>query len=363
MDQSLDKSKPASTSYRETFRRHRKLFCLPIILGAFAAAFFLLGTGRTYKSTASLWVDTAPTMPSSLSAASGPLTQPPASAEQGILSELLTTASFDSAVAAHSLIGKSLRSADAIRAKAAELLANGQVGQTVSGGQVLQISYSASSPALAESVLRALIAQLSIYTDSLTAQHAQAAVAYDRDQVKVAQSALAMARANVTAYQAQHPQVTPRDTNYAALLSTQNNAATQLARANTALSQAADTGTGNGVWSIRVVDPPAQATTTPLGKKKIAEVILGGALGGLLVSFLAVVALTPAKKEVWEDELPIGEPFFPDMPSAEPSPAESPSVATAPRPSTPAPTAVRPRLVVGERRFQFRAPSAHIEEQ
>lgn len=361
MDQSLDKSKPPSTSYRETVRRHRNLFCMPIILGALAAAFFLLGTGRTYKSTASLWIDTAPTMASSLNSNSGPLAEPPASAEQGILSELLTTGSFVSSVAEHSLLGKSLGSADAIRANAPGLLANGQVVQTVPGGQVLQISYSASSPAMAESVLGALIAQLRNYTDRLTAQHAQAAVAYDRDQVKVAETALATARGNVTAYQAQHPGVTRSDTNYVSLVSTENNAATQLARANTALSQV--TGTGNGGWSIQVIDPPGQASTTPLGKKKIAEVILGGALGGLLVSFLAVVALTPAKKEVWEDELPIGGPFFPDVPSAEPSRAESPRVPTAPAPSTPAPTAVGPRLSLGDRRFQFRTPSAHTEEQ
>jgi hypothetical protein len=77
----------------------------------------------------------------------------------------------------------------------------------------------------------------------------------------------------------------------------QKNAVKQLAAANAALSQA--TGTGNaGGWSVRVIDPPSQASTTPLRKSKMAEVILGGVLGGLLVSFLAVVALTPAKKEV-----------------------------------------------------------------
>ena len=58
----------------------------------------------------------------------------------------------------------------------------------------------------------------------------------------------------------------------------------------------------------------------------MAEVILGGAIGGLLVSFLAVVALTPAKKEVWEDELPIGNQLGPDVPPADPFPAGVPGV-------------------------------------
>src|SRR3954471_19446894 len=106
MDQGLDKSSPLSTSYRETFRRHRKLLCLPVVLGGLAAAFFLFGTGKTYSSTASLWVDTTATAPSSVGDGSGstPLAQPPAVAEQSLLSELLTTRAFTASVAQNSLL-------------------------------------------------------------------------------------------------------------------------------------------------------------------------------------------------------------------------------------------------------------------
>src|SRR5436853_461082 len=101
MDQDRDKSKPPSAAYRETFRRHRKLFCMPPILGALAAALFLFGMGKTYKSTASLWIDTAPPAPSSVGASTGSasLPEPPATAEQAILSELLTTKAFAASVA------------------------------------------------------------------------------------------------------------------------------------------------------------------------------------------------------------------------------------------------------------------------
>ena len=51
--QELDKSNSPSTSYHETFRRHRMLLCMPIILGGLAAAFFLFATGKTYESTTS----------------------------------------------------------------------------------------------------------------------------------------------------------------------------------------------------------------------------------------------------------------------------------------------------------------------
>ena len=56
---------------------------------------------------------------------------------------------------------------------------------------------------------------------------------------------------------------------------------------------------------MRVTDPAGQASTAPLRKSKLVEVIFAGMLGGALVSFLAVVALTPAKKESWDDELPM----------------------------------------------------------
>lgn len=351
MDKGRDKSTPPSASYRETFRRHRKLFCLPVILGALAAAFFVFAMGRTYKSTASLWIDTTPAAPSSLDSNSTPLAEPPSSAEQGILTELLTTSSFTSSVAEHSLLGRSLGSAAAIRANAEGQLGNGQVVQTVPGGQVLQITYSASSPAMAQSVLSALIGQLRNYTDRLTAQHAQAAVAADREQVKAAEKALATARSNIGAFKAGHPGVTPADPKYAALVAAENNAATQLTHANTALSQAPDP--ANDSWSIRVIDPPSQGIAATPRKSKIAEVILGGALGGLLVSFLAVVLLTPAKKEAWEDEIPIGGPFGPDVPRPGPFGAGSSNGPTAPGRSTPVPTASR----------QFATPSAPDEQQ
>jgi uncharacterized protein involved in exopolysaccharide biosynthesis len=356
MDQGLDKSKPPSTSYRETFRRHRKLLCLPLILGGLAAAVFLLfGMGKTYKTSANLWVDTTATAPSSVGDNnSSPLAEPPAAAEQALLGELLMTRAFAASVAENSLLGKSLGSPDAIRANAPGLLGSGQVATSVPGGQVLQISYSASSPAMAESVLGAVIAQLRNYTDQLRVEHDQAAVAYSRQQVNLAESALATARRNVAAYREQHPAASQTDPKYASLVAAQKNAVKQLALANTALSQAA--GTGNaGSWSVRVIDPPSQATTTPMRKSKMAEVIIGGVLGGLLVSFLAVVALTPAKKEVWEDELPkregwedelpIGGPLFPDIPPADPPAAVEHS-----------------GLLLGDRGW-VRTPPAPTEEQ
>ena len=58
---------------------------------------------------------------------------------------------------------------------------------------------------MAQSVLGGIVEQLRNYNDGLSAQHDEAAVAYDKEQVKAAETALATARSNVNAYLAQHP--------------------------------------------------------------------------------------------------------------------------------------------------------------
>jgi uncharacterized protein involved in exopolysaccharide biosynthesis len=354
LEQIPDKSKPPSTSYRETFRRHRKLFCVPMILGAVAAAAVLFTSTKTYTSTASLWVDTAPPLASSIGGAVPVLTTPPAAAEQGILNELLTTDAFASSVVKSSSLGKSLRSAASIQAAGSALLENGQVVPVVAGQQILKIKYSGPSAAITQSVLGGIVAQLQSYNDDLTAQHDQAAVAYDTKQVNIAKTALQTARDNVNAYVAKHPGVTQSDPILVSLVAAENTAVTQLGQATTTLNQA--TGTLNeGGWTIQVVDPPSPAGSVALGKKKMLEVILGGAFGGLLVSFLVVVALTPAKKEAWEDELPIGKPFGPHVPSARPLSGQSPPTAGGQLGSR--------LLSRGERRFTVHNAAEKLEDR
>ena len=327
---------------------------MPIVLGILAAAFLVFTSGKSYESTASLWVDTAPPLASSVGAsADTPLAEPPAAAVQGILSELLTTRAFASSVAKDSLLGKYLGSAASIQTNAPALLENGQVVPTVTGSQILKISYSGPSPAIAESALGGVIAQLRNYSDGLTAQHNQSAIAYDSEQVKIAKAGLATARSAVTAYLAGHPGASQSDPNYLSLGAAETNAVTQLGQANAALSQATGTRDAGG-WTIQVVDPPGPAYTA-VRKKKMVEVILGGAFAGLLMSLLAVVALTPVKKELWEDELPTDKPFVPNVAPGKPLRTQS-SATTASGQQL-----HRPRLSSGKRRISVRSPSDRIE--
>jgi uncharacterized protein involved in exopolysaccharide biosynthesis len=366
LKQTPDKSNPPSSSYRETFRRHRKLFCIPVVLGVLAGAFFVFTSTPSYKSTASLWVDTAPPLASTVGAGpTNPLVTPPAASEQSILTELLTTQSFAASVAKNSSLGKSLGSAASIFKNAPTYLEAGQVVPTVYGQQLLRISYSGSSPAEAQSVLNAVVTQLRDYNNSLTADHNDAAVAYDKEQVKLAEATLAAARSNVNTYLAQHPGASQADPNLLALTAAENNAVTALGTANATLSQASATNQTGG-WTIEVIDPANLGLAPAVGKKKMLEVILGGAIGGMLLSFLIVVAITPAKKELWEDELPVGTAFPSHAAPADPFRGQAPAPGVFANGHSPARTGVGhsdgPRLSTSERRFTFRRPSEHVED-
>lgn len=354
MDRHLDKDMPPATSYRGTFRRHRRLFYAPVVLGAIVAAVFVFSTGKTYKSTTSLWIDTAASAPSSISANGGPLSEPPSAAEQAVLSELLSTRAFTASIAKSVLPRRAVPTPAAAQASAAALLGSGQLVETPSGSQVLQLTYTGSSPTLAKSVLTAAVKQLRHYTATLTARHNQATAAFDAQQVKVTRRAMRVARNNLAIYQAQHPGVGQTNSSYASLVAAETNAVTQLSQAKNALSQISSTGNSD-IWSVQVIDPANPGSSIPVRKRKIAEVILGGGLAGALLSFLAVVALTPAKKEVWEDELPTNGSFGHD-----------PLHALRPRMngmSTASATAGGQALLsLVDRRFRFRASSSPPEE-
>jgi hypothetical protein len=323
-----DKSKP--TSYRETFKRHRKLFCLPMLLGVVAAGYLAVQTGKTFTATTSLWVDTAPPVASSASSDSPPLSSAPAAAEQGILTELLTTNDFAVAVAKNSLLGKYLGGGDAaVENNAANALEQGQVAGTISGQQVLKISYTGPSPDVAKTTVAAIAQQLKVFNDKLTGQHDDAAVTYAQQQVTQASKTLAAARNALSQYLSQHPSAGQSDPNFAALSSAEVNANNSLGSANTALAQAVGARASGG-WTMQLIDEP---TVFPVakGKKKMVEEILGGLIGGALLSLLVVIALTPAKKDPWdEDDFPSASPVARGM---RPDPFDPSTVPPAPAPA------------------------------
>jgi uncharacterized protein involved in exopolysaccharide biosynthesis len=296
-------TRPAS--YKQTFRRHRLLLSLPIILGVIAAGAIVATHKATFQSSASLWIDTAPPIASSVGSAAAVLPNQPAAAEQSVLNELLATQAFAISVARSSALGAYLSRSGPLAKTAPAALESQQVTAVVAGPQVLQITYKGPNATVAQSTLRAIVSQLQSDSNGLSAEHENAAVRYDQAQVAQATAGVTSARTAAAAYLARHPHASSQsDPNLAALNAAENTASQQLGQAEGALSQASASRSEGG-WLVQVLDPPRAGTSLAYGKKKMLETVLGGALAGVLISLLGTIALTPAPPSPWEDEIPV----------------------------------------------------------
>jgi hypothetical protein len=282
-----------------------------MVVSVLVAALIVLASAKSYKSFTDLWVDSAAPAPSSLGASALSLGAgvSPATQEQGVLNELLATRSFVLAVGHGSALGSSLpgnhsgssltsSGRSPVDAKIISAVSK-NVTSLVEGPQVLQITFSGPTPAVARSALDALVRQLQSDSAGFIAQHNQSALSYYRSQLATANQALTTARNQVTAYLGQHPGATAGgDPNLGVLTGAEAAASTQLLQANTALNQAA-----GGGWNVQVIDPPANGLLATSRNKQLLA-IFGGLLAGAMISFLGTIALTPGRREYWEDELP-----------------------------------------------------------
>jgi len=154
------------TSYRETFDRHRRLLCAPVVLAAVLALWFTLGTPKAYESTAALWVDNPAPEPSSLTE-TNPELRTPAEQQQLLVGELLQTRSFRVAVADHSPLRAYLAAGAAtgwtptamlhalsgrpsLDAQILSALGSKHLIAAVQGPQLLTLKYRGPTPAQAE---------------------------------------------------------------------------------------------------------------------------------------------------------------------------------------------------------------------
>lgn len=305
-----------SSAYRETFRRRRVLLSLPIVIATLIGAWMVFGAPKSYESTVSLWVDNPASSTSSLQDSNPSLT-PPSQQEQTVLSELLSTDTFDQQVASRSQLGSYLAShpsggsgptallgggGGSLNDRIAAALSAKNVVTAVPGPQILQITFSGPTPAVAQSTLKAIVAVLQKETARYLAQHNQAALSFDQSQVATARQAVTTARNAESAYLAQHPGANQGDPAMAALISNVASAASQLAQANSALTAAKSANTGSD-GTATVIDAPNLPTSPTAGKKKEIEGVLGGLIAGLLISLLGTIALTRGKSDPWEEEL------------------------------------------------------------
>jgi uncharacterized protein involved in exopolysaccharide biosynthesis len=316
-----------SSTYRQTFRRHRVLLSVPIVLAVLIAGGLTVMSPKSYMSTASLWVDNPATTDSSLGNLNPAIT-PPSTQEQNVVTELLATQGFDLKVAHNSSLASYLSShsgggipilsggGGSLDDRIVAALTPPAVTTTVPGPQVLQISFSGPSPAVAQSTLQALVTELQKDSTAFSQQHSQAAIEYYLGQVDSATKSLEATRNQADAYRAQHPNAQPGDPNLAAFQTAETSSGSELAQAQAGLSAAKSALKGGSTASqVKLIDSADLPTAPTSGKKKQVEGILAGLAAGLLISFLGTLGLTKRESDPWEDELaesadsgPLGQP-------------------------------------------------------
>lgn len=305
-----------STTYRQTFRRHRLLLSLPIVVAVLVAGALTVMSPKSYLSTASLWVDNPAATDSSLGNLNPAMT-PPSTQEQNVLTELLSTQGFALPVAHQSSLASYLASHNgggissilgggggSLNDRIMAALTAPAVTTTVPGPQVLQISFTGPTPAVAQSTLDAIVTLLQKDSTSFSQEHSQGAIQYYMGQVETATQALLAARNQADAYRAQHSTAQPGDPNLAAFQTAETSAGSELAQAQVGLSAAKAALKGGSTASqVHVIDNADLPTAPTSGKKKQLEGIVAGLAAGLLISFLGMMALTRRESDPWEDEL------------------------------------------------------------
>jgi hypothetical protein len=248
----------------------------------------------------------------------------PALFEQGILSELLATDSFDLAVGRNSALKASVSGATArARNNAIEAAVAAGAGSESPGPQVLLITFTGASPSIAQSTLSSLIAELQKSTARYGQDYGQTATSYYTTQLAAADSTQTKARDALASYHRAHPGSTSaNDPAYAQLSAALTTASAQVASTTQSLNQArAEARLGVLGATVRVADSPSLPTSATESKKKEAAFVVGAGIGGALLDLLIVIALTKGEADPLESEVSRRPAPFPALGSPqEPEP-------------------------------------------
>ena len=289
-------------SYVETFRRHRLLFTLPVIITTLLAIWFVLGTPKTYKSGASLWVDTPATQPSSLQEDNPAILTPAAQAQQ-LLTELLATRHFrlriahDGPLAAYlkkhpsegfgpTLLLKNLRGGASVDDRAFDALDPKHVFTAIAGPQVLGVEFHGPTSPVAVGTVKALIAAFNERRNGLDVRRQQLALEHYQSQMDAASKTLAEVQRRIAkASSAAEMQ---------ALQQAQRVAQTRLRAGTRGYNQTSLSLAAARIQGARyqVIDAPSEPAPAVGGMKKSLMVVFAGLFVGALISFLGIIFFT-----------------------------------------------------------------------
>ena len=303
---SLGERTHMNPSYIETFRRHKRLLCVPVVITTLLALWFAAGTPKQYRASASIWADTSPPGASSVQANQTQLTE--AVQTQQLLAELLTTERFRLAVgrrgplqaymAAHPTQGwgpqalmKKLRGSGTATDRTEAALDSAHVFSIADGPHVVTIRFDGPTPAVAVGTLQSLIDSFSDELTELRVGELERRADRLQEQKGAAAREIAalqkkIDRANVSSAQLQ------------GWIQAQHLAEQRLTKATRSYSEAQlgiDAAQAQPS-SFHVQDAAKLPAPAVGGIKKTLFVVVAGFFAGALLSFLGVVFLTPDRR-------------------------------------------------------------------
>ena len=301
-------------SYVQTFKRHRLLFSLPVVIMTVLALWFVATTPKEYKSGASLFVDNPVTQPSSF-LDPNPADVTPAAQAQQLLNELLATKSFQMEVGrdgpltqyleTHPSEGlgpmallKKLRGSGSAEDRTAKALDAKHVLTTLPGGQILGIEFHGPTPEVAVGTVKALVKALNAERRNIDIARQQQAMTHFNNQANTARDAIATMNKELAAGNLSQAEAL-------GIAQARSAAETRLTRGirgynQAALSLAAAKEAGP---HYQVRDEPTLPAPAVSGMKKSVFGVVAGIFVGCLISFLAVVLLTGSEEKREREEL------------------------------------------------------------
>jgi uncharacterized protein involved in exopolysaccharide biosynthesis len=281
------------------------MLTLPVVIALVVSVHFATSKPHKYAATMSVWFDTAAPQASSLQNPN-PWTNPSSQGQQ-VLQEFLATRQFLVNVGHRGPLASMLTasahppSSSVVDNEIASLLQKAFVVSSI-GPQVANVTLTGPSPAYLQGTLNAMAAEYVAEITGALKTRTDVSEGYYQGQITSAKQALDQANAAVSAYQAAHPSVVgTTDPYYGQLLHAATSAQGAYANAVSNLQQA---GLGLGTQStasFHVIDPP-QAPVQLSNKKHEIFTVVAGFAAGLIITALALSALTSVDKTARRQE-------------------------------------------------------------
>ena len=271
--------------YFELYFRHPILFSLPMVVALVAGLGYASRAPKMYSSTATVFADASLPNASTLTAGVSPGFVTPAADKMTTLQEFLGTQSFLDKVALRSPLAPFLKTQpQAVQRGGSRRHGQDRQGRHLRTPDPYRLRPSRQSPELAAGTVKAVVDEFTAELGSVLQARAQSLAAVYKTSVDQATAAL------------QSP------TNSS---STQQAAASaQLAAAQQSYNQALSSASSGTLdpTTFHMVDAPKVPTAPLPHKKQIMMAGIGGLLGGLVITIIALVVIMAQDRSVREEE-------------------------------------------------------------